>query len=228
MTTLAYYSIAALVSNNLRAIMAAGAGWVFPRVSQSGIHSSASKKLYFDLQLAIVSTGLGICLFFLLFDDIFLLWLGEDAFTNTDGYIRGFLLVLPIAAATIVPYYFITGGGYIRYNVIYRLVMSISNIALMLVLYPVLGVYGIILAYALTYAIVSSVQRSILEWHIFSERNYFGGFFILLPAIFFAGGYLMFIHYEQLAATAVMFAFSAGSIYWLYRRRAAIRLSTST
>lgn len=221
MTTLAYYSIAALVSNNLRAIMAAGASWSFPRVSKAGIRSDGTKQLYSSLQLILVTIGLGICILLLLFDELFLYWLGNEAFTNSIDYIRAYLLVIPIAAATIAPYFFIIGGGYIRYNVIYRLAMSVSNIVLMLALYPLFGVYGIILSYALTYALISSAQRSILERKVFGERNLLSGLLVLLPALFLCSTYFAYAKQAHIGTTAVLTVLGLTSYAWMVRRHIA-------
>jgi len=218
MKVLAYYSIASLVYNQLRAVMAAGVGWVFPRVSKDGLGVPSARVMYSRLQIMMAISGVLVCALLLSLDSLFLLWLGPEVHESSKDYIRFFLMLLPLSAATVIPYFFINGGGYVQYNVIYKVILAFVNVLFMYLLYPHFGVFGLIAAYAVGFIIVSSAQRSVFERIVFGETNILSGLLILVPGLLFIFGmtaqkesYVLGV--SMIVVSMLAFAVLAGNLY---------------
>lgn len=168
---LGFYGISSLIFSQIHMVLASSVSWIFPKVSKEGIRSNSSIKFFYKIQLVLVMTGCVISVFLFYFNNIFSWWLGTEGFKNSVEYIKPFLILIAINSPTISTYFYLNGGGYIKYNVIYKLATVISELSFSFFLYPYYGVFGIILALGITTIIFSTIQRIILYRYVFNNKS---------------------------------------------------------
>lgn len=154
MEMLAYYSIALLIFNQIHAIIASSLSWIFPKVSKTGINKETMRLLYNAQSYAVILSSL-VSLFLLYFNEIFLFWLGEENYQLIANYLKYFLILQPIYALSIVPYYFINGLGLIKYNFFNAAINGLLKLFFMFFLFKSLGMLGIIIGVGISLIILS-------------------------------------------------------------------------
>jgi O-antigen/teichoic acid export membrane protein len=154
MEVLAYYAIALLVFNQIHAIIASSLSWIFPKVSKMGINKETTQLLYYAQSYAILLSSL-VSLFLLYFNEIFLLWLGKENYQLIANYLKYFLVLQPIYALSIVPYYFINGLGLIKYNFFNAAMNGLLKLFFMFFLFKSLGMLGIMIGIGVSLIILS-------------------------------------------------------------------------
>jgi O-antigen/teichoic acid export membrane protein len=154
MEMLAYYSIALLIFNQIHAIIASSLSWIFPKVSKTGINKETMRLLYNAQSYAVILSSL-VSLFLLYFNEIFLFWLGEENYQLIANYLKYFLILQPIYALSIVPYYFINGLGLIKYNFFNAAINGLLKLFFMFFLFKSLGMLGIMIGVGISLIILS-------------------------------------------------------------------------
>lgn len=177
---LAYFSIGFLVYSQMHSVFSSSVSWIFPKISQSGKIGIETKRTYFDLQLITIGFGTFciLCIFFLR-NIIFKIWLDEDTFYNSINYISAFLCLNLVILPTIVPYYLLNGGGYIKLNTYFKFFIVIVNIISISIGFKLGGIYGIIIGKFFSPIIISSINRSIVHKKILEIPDYLSGFYLL-------------------------------------------------
>lgn len=137
--TLGYYSIAVLVFNQIYMVMSSLIAWYFPRVSRYGFVDS-TKILYNNLVLILLILSIGISVFFLNYDQFFIIWLGQTSYQNTSVFISLFLAILPILSLKIVPHYLLLATGKIKKKFSFDLIGLFLKMVIVLLTLSILGV----------------------------------------------------------------------------------------
>jgi O-antigen/teichoic acid export membrane protein len=183
MEVLAYYAIALLVFNQIHAIIASSLSWIFPKVSKMGVNKETTPLLYYAQSYAVILSSL-VSLFLVYFNEIFLWWLGEENYQLIANYLKYFLVLQPIYALSIVPYYFINGLGLIKYNFFNAVMNGLLKLFFMFLLFKSLGMLGIMIGIGISliissgYALwIAKSKMGIIELPIFK---------LMLPVILYA------------------------------------------
>lgn len=114
LTVFGYYAIGVLILNQLHTIISASISWVFPKISSKQLSNSRKSLLHLKLTLFVTIVGVITSLILVKWDIFFLLWLGEDTFSDCKMYINTFLYLLPVWLLSSVSYYYLLGMGMVK------------------------------------------------------------------------------------------------------------------
>ena len=109
-----YYSIGILIFNQIYNVLSSSVSWIFPKIAKNNLNLKDSKRFFYNLSYYIISITLLISLFFNGYQNIFILWLGEESFNNSRFYIESFLIMLPVFTLSTVSHYYILAVGKVK------------------------------------------------------------------------------------------------------------------
>ncbi len=113
---LGLYSIAHSVAMQLHALIAAGSAWIFPKVSRSIEQQENPTSIFIKNHSRIVPLSIIIIAMIIYFEHfIFSTWLGDKTYQNAKIFLNLFLNYEALMILTIVPFYFLSGSGKIKF-----------------------------------------------------------------------------------------------------------------
>jgi len=179
---LGYYALASTVGGQLHQVLTAAVSWTFPKVSGKTERQEELKGLYYKLQMIIVTAGIMIIGFLLLFENvIFKTWLGAETYNASIILIKLFLYMTFLNLATIIPYFFLLGSGLIRFSAVIMLISVCFTLLFMVSGYYFWGVTG--LAYGKVLSAVFSVLITLVFIHkmLIDKDIKWGGIMLYFP-----------------------------------------------
>jgi len=182
-SALTYYSTSLMVAQQVHAVLAAAASFVFPLSSK--FHSSGDihrlREVY-SKTMTIVTTlaTAAVIMVYFLAPVILHLWMGADFEKEGTEVLRLLILAFGGLSLTIVPYYLLNGSGFIHYNVLFGTLSGLVVICTGLVLLPRLGIIGAGWA-QLTNVLVIVVYLVFIEKVIFRTKSWVSSIGYIIP-----------------------------------------------
>lgn len=200
-----YYSIASTVATQIHTIFLALGGFAFPRVSFKMAKQTDIQPMYFGARALIALPGwLMITTLILAGDAIFRLWLGDELYAASIGYIKLYLAFEAVMLLIIVPFHFLNGTRHIRLNSLFEIIIRSMHLIGMFIGYHFLGINGVLPA-----LIITSILNIPFQYHLFHRTLLPGihplqSILVLLPAILICT--LCYVYYVplQLALLALL------------------------
>ena len=184
-TVLGYYSIAYFIFNNLHAFLSTSISWIFPKISRLKELKMNIKNIYYKSQMILTIVGTSIILFLYFFNELILtLWIDREVYLNTHEYIELFLISNLLLLITIAPYYYLNATGYVKINTVLKLIGVILTIVSMFIFNSFIGIYGIIIARAVSPLVMGIISRNYVESKCFNQPTLINGFQMLIPLLF--------------------------------------------
>jgi O-antigen/teichoic acid export membrane protein len=112
--TFGYYSIGILLFNQVYNVLASSVSWVFPKIAKGELNLRDAKRIFYSLTYYILAATLLISFIVSGFPRIFVLWLGEESYSNSRFYIESFSIILPVFTLSTVSYYYILAVGQVK------------------------------------------------------------------------------------------------------------------
>lgn len=144
-SALTYYSASLMVAQQVHAVLAAAAGFVFPLSSKYHSRGEIHKlREIYSRTMAIVTSLATVAVIIVYFfaPMILDLWMGADFVKEGTDVLRLLILAYGGLSLTIVPYYLLNGSGFIRSNVLFGALSGLIVISAGLVLLPQQGITG--------------------------------------------------------------------------------------
>lgn len=171
---LAYYSIAQMVGGQIHAIFSSASGFIFPIISKKVELKEPLEHVYNKMQLFIVAFGLAAVLAVFFFrEPIFFIWLGYDGYSNVIKFAEIFLLLELFVLPTIVAYYYLNAGGFIRLNTRLMALSLLLQMFLMTLFFHWGGVYGLAIGKAAAVLLVAILSVSVVYLRVLKKKNSF-------------------------------------------------------
>ncbi len=171
-TSLAHYSVASQLAQQIHALSAAGLSVLFPKVSRK-LEGDASFSLLRITKLTMAGNLLAssvLALGLLIFGrKILSLWLGQAEAEASAEILWYLTIAYWILAANIVPHFILLGLGRMRFIAVSNFAAGITLLIVVYVLLPFHGLTGIGLA-RIAYGIVSLINFVPLFWHLRAEN----------------------------------------------------------
>lgn len=131
-----YYSIGILLFNQIHTVLASSVSWIFPKIAKEKLNFQKSTKIFYQLTHYIIIASTLISLIIYNTEFIFELWIGKNSYSESEFYIKSFMLMLPIFTLGSVPYYYILAIGKVKEKFkIDFFVLALKLICLWLFLY---------------------------------------------------------------------------------------------
>ncbi|WP_289054452.1 oligosaccharide flippase family protein [Carboxylicivirga marina] len=193
---LGYYSVAIIVYNQIHTLMSSSVSWIFPVISKRNKIDKELVRKYFSFQIRVIALGTVFILFVFIFrGEIFKLWLGEQTYMNSIGFIVIILCVNLLNLPSIVPYFFLNGGGYIKLNTLLKVSIIIVDVIGVYFGYQIGGTIGILLSKLISPILIGGINRTYIHHKILKYKALLSGFYLngityLLCSVFLviAGG----------------------------------------
>lgn len=158
-TSLAYYSVASQLAQQIHSLSAAGLSVLFPKVSRK-IEGDPSFSIRRITAITITGNCLvssTLALLLLIFgQNVLSLWLGKVAASESAEILWYLTIAYWILAVNVVPHFVLLGLGEMRFIAISNLAAGVVSVAVMYFLLPSQGLEGVGLA-RIAYAAVSLI-----------------------------------------------------------------------
>lgn len=194
MKSLGYYSLALLVFNHIHSITASSVSWIFPKTSNLR-NTDKMMKYFFSSQAFVILFSLGASYILISFDGIFLLWLKQETYVNAIPFIKNMIILLPLYALSILPFYIIKGHGIIKYNFYSNIITLIIRFTLVIIFYKHFQLNGVIMAIGVSGLFLSVYLFNILKKKIFHKHKINVILTFTIPLIYIG---VMIINYSYL------------------------------
>lgn len=200
-SALTYYSASLLVAQQIHAVLAAAAGFVFPLSSR--LHGSEDirrlREVYTKTMAVVTSlaTATVIPVYFCA-SPLLTLWMGPAFAKEGAEVLQLLILAFGGLSLTIVPYYLLNGSGFIRYNVFFGILSSFVLITAGLVLLPRIGIIGAGWAQLFNFLIIAT-YLIFVEKIIFKVKSWVSAVGYLIPYV--VPIFVMLISYHLVVST---------------------------
>lgn len=184
MQLLGYYSIVFIVFNNIHSIFASSVSWIFPKISKENDNKELILKYYFLLQGILLFFSMLGSLFLIIFNEIFLLWLGDNLYYKIDNYLFEALLILPLASLSIVSFFIIKGTGNIKYIANLEIITFLTRVILIFYFYELYGLSGVIYAMGISFFVGIVYILNVLNYSIFKDIKLYVYRTISIPLLY--------------------------------------------
>lgn len=162
-----YYSIAAMIGSQLHSILVTFGTFVFPRVSYLNGQGNSVIPIYYKASSVIQGLGwFTICTLLITGPFVFRLWLGGETYSAAQPFIDWYLVYQAVILLAIVPYQFINGTSFVKFNSLFELMMRLLQIPLMIVFYYAFGPTGIIYALIAGALLIVPAQLFLFGKHV--------------------------------------------------------------
>ena len=178
--TLGYYAVAVLFYNQAYMVISSLVAWFFPMVSREGF-TFKIQYLYNTLTKTISFLTIVTCIFLLNYNQIFILWLGDDSYKVASVYISLFLCILPLFSLKIIPHYLLLARGLLREKFRYEIFILFVRVVVGIILVTKYGINGLIAGF-----LVDLVVTIIFYNRIFYKFLSRGTKLIILFTMFFS------------------------------------------
>lgn len=156
-----YYSIVSTIFNHLHLALMAVAPWAIPQITKLFATGQSYKEYYFSMRSLIhIICYVGIGVFYLLYTQLFSLWLGADLFAHIAIYIRMYMAFQLIFVFTITPFYLLNAIGKGQLSTINTFVYSTLSLSGVFIGYTVSqNIEGILLGLIIAIIIAMFIQQ---------------------------------------------------------------------
>lgn len=220
--TLGYYSIAYLILNHTHMILSSSVAWIFPKVSKLGITDDTTKLFFKAHSFVVVASSL-ISLILLNSQSLFLLWLGQETYHNTENLIKLILVVSPIYSLSILSFYYVNGTGLIKHNFYNAAFTGILRIILMFSLYNILGTPGIIYSIGISSLIMTFHYFWVIKNNVAIPN--LNIFFFLAPVTIYSFLSIIITNTPQIDNVAITTLYAILIIFYYYTYRQHLNLN---
>jgi O-antigen/teichoic acid export membrane protein len=171
---LSYYSLGYMLMTQVHAVFSTAIGWIFPVVSKKHTEGNSLKQLRDNAQAIFLAFGFGSLLIILFMQrPLFTLWLGEETYQNSSRFITLFLYYNLAMLVNIIPFFFLNGSGFARYNTYSEFITRSANIAGMVIFYHILGIEGLIWGHIVGMVVATPVKTHLMSTYVIQENNKF-------------------------------------------------------
>jgi O-antigen/teichoic acid export membrane protein len=169
--TLSYYSIGYMLMGQLHAVFSTAISWIFPVVSKKFTTGLSMKTLLKNAQAIFLTFGFGILITLLFVQKpVFTLWLGNETYQNSSRYITLFIYYNLALLINIIPYYFLNGSGYAKFNTYSELISRTINISGMILLFNFIGNDGLVWGHIVAMLISAPIKTSLVQKFVVKEK----------------------------------------------------------
>ena len=162
-----FYSYAGLIAERSLSLLAAGAGFVFPIVSQKSHRNEPLLKMFSKMQLVLVTVGLAASGFGLLLHEPIFHFLLKEKYAGVAPFLPPFFIYLGVVGATVVPYYFLVGSGLARWGTFMKGISLVTQVTFVPLAYHLFGPTGIPLGLSASVLVASFCHHLIMAKHVF-------------------------------------------------------------
>ena len=114
---LTLYAIVATLFNHIHMVFGAITAWIFPQIAKNKVDKDYVFKMYqTSRNISIVISVFSLCVFSLLVEPIFSLWLGFEKYSQMADFIKWFTIFEFFFVFTIIPNYFLNASDHEKYN----------------------------------------------------------------------------------------------------------------
>lgn len=211
--TLGLYSLASLIGSQIHNALTSLGGFMFPKVAYEQSLQKDTLQLYYNSRFAINALGWLIILVLLVSGDlVFRLWLGEEKFTGSIGYIKQYLVYIAFLLLTIIPYQFINASHQPFYNSLFEgILRTVHVIAMSLGVYY-FGISGLLWGLICSTGFVMIFQYYYFHRQFFGIRSLANSVKVVAPCIAFIPFVLPCAMLFKIAGCVIL----AFSVYWFY------------
>lgn len=150
-----YYSIVATIFSHIHLALIAIAPWAMPQMAKRLAAGAALKDYYFSFRsLVHVVAFLGMLIFYLLYDQVFRLWLGAEITAHLAAYLRLYMAFELFFVLTIASYFLFNSSGKERLATLNTFIYTICSLT------------GLAAGYYYTHTINGMLQGMILAMFI--------------------------------------------------------------
>jgi O-antigen/teichoic acid export membrane protein len=188
LTVFAYYSLAFTVFSQFHNLFAASVAWVFPVVSRKIHNNENIVSFYMNLQWGFLSlVAVTLTAVYLVKEPLLRIWLGEQSMVNVIPFVRLFLCLNFVMAATIIPYYFLNGSGYFRLNAYYNVANLVMRFICIPLMYYLIGLQGLVMGLILATMLVFPFQMYSFYDAVLGRKGFSIAVKIIVPFVLFLG-----------------------------------------
>ncbi|MGJ7035742.1 lipopolysaccharide biosynthesis protein [Anoxybacillus eryuanensis] len=143
---LGYYTVCMQLAIKIHEIPAAAGAYLFAKFSAMQRNKSNSDVLLEYIKasnivlICIASIGIPM---FIFSEDILRLWISPEFASKYSFLLRMLVIAISVSALGVVPHYFLNSIGFVRFNTINSLLLSLTNLLGILVFAPILGQIGV-------------------------------------------------------------------------------------
>ena len=218
LVTLTLYAIVSTLFNHIHMAIGALTSWVFPQI----VKNKADKVFIFNMYLttrniSVVFSIILLCLFCLLSEPIFSIWLGTEKFNEMADYIKWFSIFEFFFIFTIIPNYFLNASGHEKFNL--KMVLLFTSINVVGIITGLL-IYKTSVGMLIGLAFSTIVSMFILHYKIAqkfnSNKKSILNIALLFIPSFFGSGTAWFDNYSLKLLFFILCIFSLYFIYIKY------------
>lgn len=184
-TVLAYYSVAMQLAQQISTLLSRTVAFIFPLSSAAHERGDVAKMraVYFTsmkfVVVAAVAMGAPMYIFS---SQILTFWMGSDFAVHSAPLLRILSVSSVLLATSVVPFYYMNGTGYVRFNTLATLTSGSMVALATIITIPLYGANGAVWS-RFAMLPVSIVSRTILHYKVFQDRRWYIGALIIMPAL---------------------------------------------
>ena len=172
---LTYYAVCLQLAQQIHALPSKAAASLFPLASAARAKGDTVllRDVYFRSMLVVTTVGIALGVpIFMNAKGIMTIWMGSEFALVATPILQILALSFTLMSTSIVPYYYLSGAGYVRLNMIFSVVSGLSVVLAGVALIPVLGILGAAWS-RLANLPVSLASRSITHSRVLDDRRWY-------------------------------------------------------
>lgn len=188
-SALGYYTVCLQLAQQIHALLARASSFLFPMVSAMTERGDLGRLRGLYCQGLRLTTVAGVTLgvpLFLFSEAILSLWVGPAFAEQAASTLRILAFFYAVFCTSVVPYYCLNGGGFVRLNTLFGLLSGSVVLLCMLFLLPRLGLIGAAWARAASVP-VAVVARTVVHHKLVADARWYAGLVILAPVLLVFG-----------------------------------------
>jgi O-antigen/teichoic acid export membrane protein len=210
---LGLYSLASLIGSQIHNALTALGAFMFPKVAYEHSLKKDTLQMYYNSRFVINGSGWLIILVLTVSGDlIFKLWLGEEKFNHSIGYINLYLGYIAFLLLTIIPYQFINASHQPFYNSVFEGVLRTCHLIAMPLGFYWFGISGLLWGLICSTGLIMIVQYYFFHKHFFNIVSLPASLKVVVPSLCF----IPFMLHDELWLKITACVFLALSIYLFY------------
>ena len=215
---LGLYSLASLIGSQIHNALTALGAFMFPKVAYEHSLKKDTLQMYYNSRFVINVSGWCIIMVLLFSGDlVFRLWLGEEKFDSSIGYIRLYLVYIAFLLLSIIPYQFINASHKPFYNSLFEGVLRSGHLIAMTFGYYYFGITGLLCGLICATGLIMIVQYYFFHKHFFNKVSLSESLKVVVPCLCFVPFMFHGSFWLNISATALL----AISVYLFYYKPSA-------
>ena len=142
---LAYYAVCLQLAQQIHALPSKAAASLFPLASAARALGDTVRlrDIYFRSMFIVTSVAIALGIpIFMNANGILTAWMGSEFATVATPILQILAFSFTLLATSIVPYYYLTGAGFVRLGMIFSVISGLSVVFAAVLLIPILGILG--------------------------------------------------------------------------------------